>query len=205
MENNNELTAERSLEIIKRQIEQSRKDTEKNSGTSLIVWGTMVFITALLVWYLWSTTGQGAWGFLWFAMAFIGWMLMIWQGKKEKRTHLPKTIITQMMSNVWLAFGIFASSFPILMFVVAPLLFGKFALGYGITSIIVLLLGMSTTITGLLLKNGWITAGGIVGGLAGAASAMLIQGPDEMLVMAGVSLISLVIPGIMINWRTKHV
>ena len=205
MENNNELTAERSLEIIKRQIEQSRKDTEKNSGTSLIVWGTMVFITALLVWYLWSTTGQGAWGFLWFAMAFIGWMLMIWQGKKEKRTHLPKTIITQMMSNVWLAFGIFASSFPILMFVVAPLLFGKFALGYGITSIIVLLLGMSTTITGLLLKNGWITAGGIVGGLAGAASAMLIQGPDEMLVMAGVSLVSLVIPGIMINWRTKHV
>jgi len=55
------------------------------------------------------------------------------------------------------------------------------------------------------LKNGWITAGGIVGGLAGAASAMLIQGPDEMLVMAGVSLVSLIIPGIMINWRTKNV
>ena len=90
MENNNELTAERSLEIIKRQIEQSRKDTEKNSGTSLIVWGSMVFITALIVWYLWSTTGKGVWGFLWFAMAFIGWMLMIWQGKKEKRSHLPK-------------------------------------------------------------------------------------------------------------------
>jgi len=205
MENNNELTAERSLEIIKRQIEQSRKDTEKNSGTSLIIWGAMVFVTALIVWYLWSSTGNGAWGFLWFAMALIGWMLMIWQDKKNKRSHMPKTIITQMMGNIWFAFGIFASSFPILMFVVAPLLFGKFAMGYGITSIITLLLGMSTTITGLLLKNGWITAGGIVGGLAGAASAMLIQGPDEMLVMAGVSLVSLIIPGIMINWRTKNV
>ena len=205
MENNNELTAERSLEIIKRQIEQSRKDTEKNSGTALIVWGGMVFVTALIVWYMWSTTGSGVWGFLWFAMAFIGWMLMIWQDKKNKKRHTPKTIITQMMGNIWFAFGIFASAFPIMMFLVAPLLFGHFAMGYGITSIITLLLGMSTTITGLLLKNGWITAGGIVGGLLGAASAMLIQGPDEMLVMAGVSLISLVIPGIMINWRTKHV
>ena len=205
MENNNELTAERSLEIIKRQIEQSRKDTEENMGTSLIIWGGMVFVTSLIVWYLWDLTGNGAWGFLWFAMAFIGWMLMIWQDKKNKHKHTPKTIITQMMSNIWFAFGIFASTFPILMFVVAPLLFGKFAMGYGITSIITLLLGMSTTITGLLVKNGWITAGGIIGGLAGAASAMLIQGHDEMLVMAGVSLVSLVIPGIIINWRTKHV
>lgn len=205
MENNNELTAERSLEIIKRQIEQSRKDTLKNAGIPLIIWGAMVVVTALIVWYMWSTTGSGMWGFLWFAMGFIGWMLMIWQGKKEKKTHIPKTIITQMMSNIWFAFGIFASAFPVLMFLVAPLLFGKFALGFGITSIIILLLGLCTTITGMLLKNGWITAGGIIGGLAGAASAILLQGPNEMLVMAGVSLISLVIPGIMINRRKNYV
>ena len=64
---------------------------------------------------------------------------------------------------------------------------------------------MGTTITGLVLKNGWITAGGILGGLLGASLALFLKGYDEMLVMAGVSMVSLVIPGIMIQWRTKHV
>jgi hypothetical protein len=205
MENNKELTAERSLEIIKRQIEQSRKELEKNAGIPFITWGALVFVTALIVWYLWKTTNNGNWGLLWFAMAIVGWGLMIWQDKKEKKSVVPRTIITQIMGHVWCSFGIFASGFPVLMFVVAPLLFGQYVLGYGITSIIVLLLGMGTTITGLVLKNGWITAGGIIGGLLGASLALFIKGYDEMLVMAGVSLVSLVIPGIMIQWRTKHV
>ncbi len=205
MENNNELTAERSLEIIKRQIEQSRKELEKNAGIPFITWGVLVFVTALIVWYLWKTTNNGNWGLLWFAMAIIGWGLMIWQDKKEKKSVVPRTIITQIMGHVWFSFGIFASGFPVLMFVVAPLLFSQYVLGYGITSIIVLLLGMGTTITGLVLKNGWITAGGILGGLLGASLALFLKGYDEMLVMAGVSMVSLVIPGIMIQWRTKHV
>ena len=118
---------------------------------------------------------------------------------------MPRTIITKMMSHIWFSFGIFASIFPVLMFVVAPLIFGKFALGYGITSIIILLLGLCTTITGLLLKSKWIVAGGIVGGLFGAAAAILLSGSSEMLVMAAIGLISMVIPGIMINRRTSHV
>ncbi|MBO7553057.1 MAG: hypothetical protein J6T82_03375 [Bacteroidaceae bacterium] len=205
MENNNELTVERSLEIIKRQIEQSRKELEKNAGMPFITWGIMVIVTALIVWYMWSSTGNSNWCFLWFLMAIVGWGIMVWQGKKEQSHNVPRTIITKMMSHIWFSFGIFASIFPVLMFVVAPLIFGKFALGYGITSIIILLLGLCTTITGLLLKSKWIVAGGIVGGLFGAAAAILLSGSSEMLVMAAIGLISMVIPGIMINRRTSHV
>ena len=205
MENNNELTVERSLEIIKRQIEQSRKELEKNAGMPFITWGIMVIVTALIVWYMWSSTGNSNWCFLWFLMAIVGWGIMVWQGEKEQSHNVPRTIITKMMSHIWFSFGIFASIFPVLMFVVAPLIFGKFALGYGITSIIILLLGLCTTITGLLLKSKWIVAGGIVGGLFGAAAAILLSGSSEMLVMAAIGLISMVIPGIMINRRTSHV
>ena len=205
MENNNELTVERSLEIIKRQIEQSRKELEKNAGMPFITWGIMVIVTALIVWYMWSSTDNSNWCFLWFLMAIVGWGIMIWKGKKEQSHNVPRTIITKMMSHIWFSFGIFASIFPVLMFVVAPLIFGKFALGNGITSIIILLLGLCTTITGLLLKSKWIVAGGIVGGLFGAAAAILLSGSSEMLVMAAIGLISMVIPGIMINRRTSHV
>ena len=48
----NELTAEISLEIIKRQIEQSRKELEKNAGMPFITWGVLVFVTTLSVQYL---------------------------------------------------------------------------------------------------------------------------------------------------------
>ena len=201
METNNELTAERSLEIIKKQIELSRMSTEKNAGLPMIMWGSLVCITALIVWYLWNTTGNAAWNFLWFIMAAVGWGCTIYMNKKEKNSKAPITLISNVMNKTWLSFGIFASILPIFIFVVAPMLFDKFLIGYSYTSLVILLLGVATTITGLILKNGWITAGGIIGGIAGFILAVLLAGPFEMLVMAGVGIITLLIPGIMVNRR----
>lgn len=203
METTNELTAERSLEIIRKQIELSRKDTEKNAGTPMIWWGAWVTVTALIVGHLWLTTGSSVWNMLWFAMAIIGWGGMFWMDRKEKKSKLPRTIISKAIGYVWYAFGIFASALPILMYVVAPLLFNTRVAGVNYTPIIILMLGLSTTITGLILHNRWITGSSIVGGLAGTALAYVFMGPYEMLVLAGVTLITLVFPGIMINLQKK--
>ncbi len=201
MENNTEMTAERSLEIIKKQIELSRISTEKNAGLPMIIWGLLVCITSLLVGHLWNTTGNAAWNFLWFIMALIGWGWTIWINKKEKQSHVPLTLLSNVMNNIWFSFGIFASVLPIIMFVIAPLCFGSFVLDCSYTALVILLLGVATTITGLILKNGWITTGGIVGGVAGFILALLFPGPYEMLVMAGVGVITLLVPGIIINRR----
>ena len=126
METNNELTAERSLEIIKKQIELSRMSTEKNAGLPMIIWGSLVCITALIVWYLWGTTGNAVWNFLWFIMAAVGWGCTIYMNKKEKNSNIPITLISNVMNKTWLSFGIFASILPIFIYVVAPLLFDNF-------------------------------------------------------------------------------
>lgn len=201
METMNELTAERSLEIIKKQIELSRMSTEKNAGIPMIMWGSLVCITALIVWYLWGTTGNAAWNCLWFIMAFIGWGCTIWMNKKEKKSGVPNTLISTMMNKIWLSFGIFASILPIFIYVLAPLFLGKLGIGCSYTPLVILLLGIATTITGLILKNNWITTGGIIGGLAGFVLAIQYVGPNEMLVMAFVGIITLLIPGIMVNRR----
>ena len=57
METNNEMTVERSLEIISRHIEQSRKDITKNAGLPMILWGVMTIVTGCIVGYMWKTTG----------------------------------------------------------------------------------------------------------------------------------------------------
>lgn len=200
MENLNEMTAERSLEIIKKYIDQSRKDTTKNAGMPMVIWGCLCMVTALIVGHLWNTSGNAAWNNLWFAMALIGWGITIWMGRKEKAERQPKTFIDKVMSHLWLSFGIFASVLPILMYVVMPL-FGLPYFGVSYTPLVILLVGLCVTATGLILHNGWIVAGGIISGLPGAILASWLHGPAEMLVMAGVALVALIIPGILINWR----
>ena len=70
MENN--FSAENSLRLISETIERSRRTIAKNAGKPLILWGTLVTVTSLVIWLLWSKTGSPAWNFLWFAMSAIG-------------------------------------------------------------------------------------------------------------------------------------
>ena len=203
MENTNEMTAERSLEIIKKYMEQSRKNTTKNAGLPMIIWGGLCLVTALIVWHLWNTSGNAAWNNLWLVMALIGWGITVWMGHKEKIERQPQTFISKVMGHIWLSFGIFASVLPILMYVLMPLV-GIPYFGVSYTPLIILLLGLCATATGLILHHGWIVAGGIIGGLLGAIFADWLHGPTESLVMAGVAVVTLIIPGILINWRKDY-
>ena len=69
MENNEKLTAERSLEIISEAIEQGRRDVERNAGTPMIMWGVLSCVTGCLVCALWRLTASPAWNVLWFRNA----------------------------------------------------------------------------------------------------------------------------------------
>ncbi len=56
----NEMTPERSLQIINDAIEKSRKDFEKNAGTPMIFWGSIVLLFSITVWILLMQTGNPA-------------------------------------------------------------------------------------------------------------------------------------------------
>ena len=204
MENNNELTAERSLEIIRKHLDQSRKELTKNAGTPMVWWGCLVFVTALVVGFLWKATGNPAWNFLWFMMAIIGYAGNYLMDKKEQREHVPQTFLSKVISNVWLAFGMFAITLAVLLFVVAPSLGYLTPLLNHYTVIIILLVCMASCINGLILKNMWMTIGGFLGGILGAAVAdVLATGFYQMMAMAAVSVVAMIIPGIMINLKTR--
>ncbi|MBQ1831262.1 MAG: hypothetical protein II112_02710, partial [Bacteroidales bacterium] len=74
MENN--FSAENSLRLIAETIERSRRTIAKNSGKPLILWGSLVALTAVVIYILWSLTGSPAWNFLWFAMSAVGAVAM---------------------------------------------------------------------------------------------------------------------------------
>ncbi len=203
------LTPEESLSIISRNIEQSRRAMVKNGGTPMLIWGCLTLVFSLAIYFLWVKTYNPAWNYLWFAMTAIGYMIMAFlPNKKGPRVE---SVISVVLGKVWIAFGIISLATPSVTLIIfraikdiIPSSMFSGVIFFPITLIITALLGLATAITGLILKNGWITAAGIICGIIGSAFAIALNGPEQTLLLTGVSVIGLIIPGIMLNIKAKR-
>ena len=173
MEENSNLTAERSLEIITQQIEQSRRDVSKTTAQSLYIAGICIMCTAVLVAIInIITMSQGMIGIghlLWFLLPFIILKLSRKYTKDSART--PVSFVGSMIAKTWITFGYFAIGFFVIAliwsFVAARFLQPSefVASQIRVAPVIVLLMGMAITITGHILRQRWLITFGIVAGL----------------------------------------
>ena len=186
---NNTMNPEKSLHIINEAIEKSRKDFEKDAGTPMVIWGTVVLLFSTAVWIMLKYTGNPAWNFLWFGIPVIGWPLssILLKGKCRNR---GKSFISRTLGQIWVAYGIFATVLSAVFAFMAP----QFT-GY-ITAV---LLGFAAVMTGLILKNRYITAGGYITGLGCTIAIFFSQNEFIPLYFAAASVLNLIVPGIMMN------
>jgi len=197
---NNNLTAERSLEIIAQTIAQSRRDMSKYMGKSLMLWGSLVIVTALIVGHLWQHCGGPIWNLLWLAMTIVGFCLDYVLRRREK-THATGIVAT-LVGNVWVTFCFFALG----TFFALEIAFNLAAPLHGnlpFTGILGILMGMSTAITGFVLKNRLLVFCGIFCGILSLVLDIYVDGGYEMLIIAGMALIGLLVPGIALWLTTK--
>ena len=73
MEQNKEMTAQESLKLISETMSNNRKEIVRNSGKYFVLWGVLLTIFSLLIFFLWKTTGRAVWNNLWFALPAIGY------------------------------------------------------------------------------------------------------------------------------------
>ena len=173
MEENNNMTAERSLEIITKQIEQNRHAVSKTLGQSLYISGICVMTTSVLVAiinFLAMNAGMvGIGHLLWFLLPVVIWLLS--RKYIKERAHTPKSLVGELVAKTWQTFGIFALGY----FVIA-LLWGFIAgrlmapseyagIQIRVAPVIVLLMGMGIAINGQILKLRWLVWFGSVAGL----------------------------------------
>ena len=171
MEENNNLTAERSLEIITEQIAQSRKTVSKEVGQSLYIAGLCTMGMAILIALCTFITGNSAFYLLYFTLPFI--IIGIHRYLKRGQAPAPSSLIGTMVSKTWITFGIFALAFfifanlyDLLMAHTEPMeVYSRIVIRPFRT--ILLLMGMCVTITGYILKSRWLVWCGIIGGLGG--------------------------------------
>ena len=161
---NNELTAERSLEIITEQIEQSRKTASKTTGQALYVAGLSMMAMSIII----AITNSSLGHLLWFVLPLV----IIWAQKKNKeREHVPVSLIGSLVGKTWWTFAAFT-----LVFFLVSLIWNAVAtrlyepevylhLYIKVTPIIVPLMGMTVTITGHILRSRWLVVFGIIAGI----------------------------------------
>ena len=189
----NEMTPEKSLRIISDAIAKSRRDIERNSGTPMILWGTTVLAFSIAVWLVLRHTENPMWNFLWFGVPVAGWILSRFC-IKDRCVKGVKNIINETIGNIWIGYGIFATSIALVLAFIAPQHIG---------AVMIALLGYGTFMTGMTLRNGGITAGGIITGIGGAAALLALETYDATLIFTAASIVSLIVPGIMMNLKAK--
>ena len=207
MEENSNLTAERSLEIIRESIERSQRTITRNSALPMIWWGVCVVIFSFIIAYLWKNHGGPAWNALWAVMWLVGYVGN-WMIDKKNET-VPTTFVGKSISYVWTTFGIFCGGIGFMFCFIGngilplELIMPKvYAFGC-ITSVISLCFGMGTTITGLIIRNRIIQVCGLIAGLGGFFCALHFPGYEQLYVMAAVAVIGLVVPGVLIQLQNQ--
>ena len=165
---NNELTAERSLEIITEQIEQSRKAVSKSTGQALYVAGISMMAMSIVIAITNYLTKTSLGHLLWFVLPLV----IIWAQKKNNvREHAPVSLIGTLVGKTWWTFATFTLVFFFITIIwnsVAVRLYAPDAymrLRIRVTPIIVLLMGMTVTINGHILRSRWLVAFGLIAGI----------------------------------------
>ncbi|MBO7098663.1 MAG: hypothetical protein J6W21_02225 [Bacteroidaceae bacterium] len=208
MEEQNNLTAERSLEIIRESIESSQHAITKNSSWTLIWWGSCVVAFSLLIAYLWENHGGPAWNALWAVMWGTGY-LGEWIISKHKKP-VPTNFVSKTIGHVWATFGIFMCLFGLILGLIGggiipvKLAVPETLYYINITSIISLCFGIASTITGFIIKNRIVQICGLIAGLGGFFCALQYPWVEQLYVMAVVAIIGMIIPGVIIYYQNKE-
>lgn len=171
MEENINMTAERSLEIITEQITRSRQVVAKDTGESLYISGICTMGMALLIGLCIFLTGRMDFYLLYMVLPVV--IYFADRYAKRNKPKVPANFVGYMVDKTWQTFGIFALSFFVFVIlynylmrqtetleVYARLMVHPFR-------IILLLMGMAITINGYILKSRWMVVCGVIGGIGG--------------------------------------
>ena len=173
MEENSNMTAERSLAIITEQIEKNRRVVSKTLGQSLYISGLCIMATSVLVAiinFLSMSSGMvGIGHLLWFLLPVAIWFFS--RKYIKERAHTPTNMVGQMVAKTWQTFAIFSLGFFIIAIVCTAILFPMMTTAeYSVVQIrvapiIVLLMGMAIAMNGQILNQRWLVWFGAVAGL----------------------------------------
>ncbi len=204
MENN--FSAENSLRLITETIERSRRTMAKNSGKPMILWGTLVAVTAVIIYFLWAKTGNPIWNLLWFAMSAIGGICTYVMGRDREK--VPATEINRILGKVWMWFGIFATGFYVMLWVVACIRYAANmdgVVGVDMTMLILMMMGLCGAISGSVMNQKAVSLSSVLATALAVIFLLLIPdgSPLQILTFLILGVVALIIPGLILQRKAN--
>lgn len=187
------LNPDQSLELIQQMIRQTRQKVERNAGTPFILMGYTTVVTTLAVWLGFHYTHDYRCQFIWFIIPLVAIISSVIRHYKGREREVS-TYIDRILSYIWYVVG--GAGFMLSMlsiFVKLPILF-----------IIILLMGIGTALTGLVIRARIAYAAGFISTFLLAPLALLAPGQSQMLVFAAAFVVMMIIPGHAINYKIKR-
>lgn len=188
---NKKLNEKESLELITQMIQNTKSGMAKNAGSPFLIWGYMTVIASLLVWYLLKETGNYQWQWLWFLIPAVSFPTTLWLVRKQEKNI--KTYIDRIVGYVWIVFGV--GSFLISCVAI-------FNWHLPILLIVLLIMGMGTALTGLILKMKLVAICGTLGGLF-SLGCLFVHGIDQILLFGLAFIFMMIVPGHYLNGLAK--
>ena len=166
MEENMELTAERSLEIITEQLEKSRRAVSKDTGQWLFVTGLIAMIMSVIVASANLLSLTPLFHLLWFALPVVIWLVMKYVNRN--RVPVPESLVGTLVKKTWYTILAFSLVYVVIATVwnivlqhyESPEVF--LYAGMHITPTILTLLAVAVSMTGLILKKGTLVWFGLL-------------------------------------------
>ena len=189
-----QLNAAESIALISRMIDNTRNRMLRNSGRPFLVWGYVTVFTTLLVMGAVYYFQDPKWNILWMLLPVLGALLM-WLTRDKHTEGKVSTFVDRVINNVWLVMGLtawFVSMLALFTPMRLPILF-----------IILLIMGMGTTVTGLIIRFTPTAVGGVAAIIL--APFTLIAGNmwQPLLFIAGF-VVMMIVPGHILNYKSNH-
>lgn len=204
MENN--FSAESSLRLITETIERSRRTMAKNSGKPMILWGSLVAVTSVVIWALWTKTGTPAWNLLWFAMSALGGFFTYQMNRNREK--VPATEISRILGKVWMWFGIFTTGFYVLLWAVALIRYSAHMEGIvsvDLTLLITMMMGLCGAISGAVMSCRPVTVCSVLATALSVVFVLLVPNgaPVQILTFLILGVFALIIPGVILQRKAN--
>jgi hypothetical protein len=181
-----------SLQLIQSMIDKTKVDISENSFNFLL-WGWLAFL-AILGQYTLKVVFDYKHHYIVWLITFVGIGISIAYNRKSH--HQVRTYISESMAFLWIGLGI---SFFILSFLFANIEGGWFFC----YPFFILLYGLGTFVSGMILKFRPLIIGGIFNWLLSMAS-VFFDFDNQMLFAAAALLTSYIIPGHLLGVKKYH-
>ena len=154
------ITEHESLEIINSMIRDTRTQLTREAGVPFLIWGYTT--VAVSLWEYAMHRLDLYWGWGWFALPVIGYLLTWLLSRRNNGREYVKSYIDRAITAVWVVFG-FSVLFA----------FGAaFVYNISMFFMMTLLIGMGTAITGAIIRSKAVTTGGALSMLSSTIFAV---------------------------------